>query len=188
MNMGERMVHFSDLSGQMIENPEEIIGVVVTEHPDLDQPVRLEAMPHELEQLGKLSIAGVGLEVKGPGDEEPTRHLLTVTNFNKLATGRPMAEVLENAQPVVPPKQQRRSRGEGADERRSHNQRTDGGPLVNYNEPENAGLPHKGKIGEAEAMFVRDNLELVNERRTAAGHAAIDPSNPEHAKRYGFGS
>jgi hypothetical protein len=67
MNMGEKVVHFSDLSGEMIENPEELIGVVVTEHPDLDQPVRLEAMPHELDQLGKLSIAGVGLEVKGPG-------------------------------------------------------------------------------------------------------------------------
>lgn len=186
--MGERMIHFSDLSGQMIENPAEIIGVVVTEHPDLDRPVRLEAMPQELAQLGKLSIAGVGLEVTRPDDEEPTRYLLTVSNFNKLATGRSMAEVLENAQPVVPPKSQRRSRGEQADERRSHNQRADGGPLVNYNEPENAGVPHKGKVGETEAAFVRDNLELVNERRTAAGHDPIDPSNPEHAKRYGFDS
>jgi hypothetical protein len=178
MNMGERMVHFSDLSGQMIGNVEEIVGVVVTEHPDLDQAVRLEAMPQELAQLGKLSIAGVGLEVTRPGDDEPTRYLLTVNNFNKLATGRPMAEVLENAQPVVPPKPQRRS----------HNQRADGGALINYNDSENAGLPHKGKIGEAEAAFVRDNLEMVNERRTAAGHAPIDPSNAEHARRYGFGS
>ena len=176
--MGEKVVHFSDLSGEMIENPEELIGIVVTEHPDLDQPVRLEAMPHELDQIGKLSIAGVGLEVKGPGDEEPTRYLLTVNNFNKLAVGRQMADVLAKAQVVVPPKQQRRS----------HNTTKDGGPLVNYNEPDYAGLPHKGKVGEVEAAFVRDNLELVNERRTGAGHAAIDPSNPEHAKRYGFGS
>lgn len=111
--MGERIMHFSDLSGQMIENPEEIVGVVVTEHPDLDGPVRLEAMPQELVQLGKLSIAGVGLEVTSPDDEEPTRYLLTVSNFNKLATGRPMAEVLENAEPFVPPKAQRRSRAAG---------------------------------------------------------------------------
>lgn len=176
--MGEKIVRFSDLSGEMAENPEELVDMVVREHPDLDQPVRLEAMPHELEQLGKLSIAGVGLEVTRPGDEEPARYLLTVNNFNKLATGRPMAEVLENAQPVVPPKSQRRS----------HNTTKDGGALINYNEPDYAGLPHKGKIGEAEATFVRDNLELVNERRTAAGHAPIDPSNAEHAKRYGFGS
>ena len=176
--MGEKVVHFSDLSGEMIENPEELVDIVVREHPDLDEPVRLEAMPHEQEQLGKFSIAGVGLEVKGPGDEEPTRYLLTVSNFNKLAVGRQMADVLAKAQVITPPKPQRRS----------HNTTKDGGPLVNYNEPEYAGLPHKGKIGEAEALFVRDNLELVNERRTAAGHAAIDPSNPEHAKRYGLGS
>jgi hypothetical protein len=61
-----------------------------------------------------------------------------------------------------------------------------GGTLVNYNDPANAGLPHKGKIGEVEAAFVRDNLALVNERRTAAGHPPIDPGNAEHAKRYGF--
>jgi hypothetical protein len=177
MNMGERIVRFSDLSGEMAENPEELIGIVVTEHPDLDQPVRLEAMPHELEQLGKLSIAGVGLEVTRPGDEEPTRYLLTASNFNKLATGRPMNEVLADAQPVAPPKSQRRS----------HNTTKDGGALINYNDPEYAGLPHKGKTGEVEAAFVRDNLELVNERRAAAGHPPIDPSNAEHAKRYGFG-
>jgi hypothetical protein len=178
MNMGEKIVRFSDLSGQMAENPDELVGIVVTEHPDLDQPVRLEAMPHELEQLGKLSIAGVGLEVTRPGDEEPTRYLLTANNFNKLATGRPMNEVLADAQPVVPPKPQRRS----------HNTTKDGGALVNYNDPEYAGLPHKGKTGEVEAAFVRDNLELVNERRTAAGYAPIDPDNAEHAQRYGFGS
>ena len=179
--MGEKTVHFSDLSGEMIENPEELVDVVVREHPDLDEPVRLEAMPHELDQLGKLSIAGVGLEVKRPGDEEPTRYLMTMSNFNKLAVGRQMAEVLASAQVIEPPKRQRQS------ERRSHNQRADGGPLINYNDPNNAGLPHKGKIGEAEATFVRDNLDLVNKRRTAAGHALIDPSNLEHAKRYGFG-
>ena len=87
-----------------------------------------------------------------------------------------MEEVLANAEPVSPPKPQRRS----------HNTTKDGGPLVNYNDPDHAGLPHKGKIGEQEAAFVRDNLELVNVRRTAAGHSVIDPTNPIDAKRYGF--
>jgi hypothetical protein len=89
-----------------------------------------------------------------------------------------MDEVLADAKPVVPSKQQRRS----------HNTTKDGGALVNYNDPEYAGLPHKGKTGEVEAAFVRDNLELVNERRATAGHAPIDPSSPEHARRYGFES
>jgi hypothetical protein len=71
--------------------------------------------------------------------------------------------------------------------RRSHNSTTaDGGPLINDNEPDNAGLPPKGKIAEHEATFVRSNLQLVNERRTAAGHPPINPPNPLDAKRYGF--
>ena len=189
--MGEKIVHFSDLSNQQAEPGQELIPLVVTDYPDADpdQRVRIEVTPDELEKIGKLSIAAVGLETE-PTDEEQkrSRFVVPLAKFATLATVAPVEEVLANAKPVVPPKSQRRSRGEGADERRSHNQRADGGPLVNYNEPDNAGLPHKGKIGEQEAAFVRDNLELVNARRTEAGHAPIDPSNAEHAKRYGFGS
>jgi hypothetical protein len=168
-----------------------LIPLVVTDYPDSDpdQRVRIEVTPDELDRIGKVAIAAVGLETE-PTDEgeKRARFVVPLAKLASLATVAPTEEVLANAQPVVPSKPQRRSRGEGTDERRSHNQRADGGPLVNYNDPENAGLPHKGKIGEAEAAFERDNLELVNSRRAEAGHAAIDPSDPVHAKRYGFGS
>jgi len=36
-------------------------------------------------------------------------------------------------------------RSQGGD-RRSHNQRADGGALINYNDPSNAGLSHKGVV------------------------------------------
>lgn len=176
--MGKQEIRVSDLSGQRIENPEvELVSVVVTEHPDFepDKRVQLDALPDELKDLGKLSIAAVGLEVTQPGEEAPTRYFLTKPNFDKLASGRPMDEVLAAAAVVAVVKQ-----------RKSHNATKDGGPLINYNEPEYAGLPHKGKIGEKEAKFVRGNLELVNERRTAAGHAPIDPTNPLDVKRYGL--
>jgi hypothetical protein len=188
MNMGEKMVRFSDLSGEMADAGGGLIPLVVTDYPDADpdQRVRIEVTPDELEKIGKLAIAAISLETE-PTDEEDkrSRFVVPLAKFAALATVAPVEEVLGNAQPVIPPKSSRRSPGEG---RRSHNQRADGGALVNYNDPENAGLPHKGKIGETEATFVRDNLELVNERRAAAGHAPIDPSNAEHAKRYGFGS
>jgi hypothetical protein len=190
--MGEKIVRLSDLSGQMADEAAGgLIPLVVTDYPDADpdQRVRIEVTPDELEKIGKLSIAAVGLETEPTNEEEKrSRFVVPIAKLASLTTVAPLEEVLANAPPVVPPKLQRRSRGEGTDERRSHNHRADGGPLVNYNDPENAGLPHKGKIGEAEAAFVRDNLELVNERRAAAGHAAIDPGNPEHAKRYGFAS
>jgi hypothetical protein len=192
MNMAERIMHFSDLSGEMAnEAAGGLIPLTVTDYPDADpdQRVRIEVTPEELEKIGKLSIAVVGLETEPTNEEEKrSRFVVPLAKFATLVTVGPVDEVLANAKPVEPPKPQRRSRGEGSDERRSHNQRADGGALVNYNDPDNAGLPHKGKIGEAEAAFVRDNLELVNERRTAAGHAPIDPSNADHARRYGFES
>jgi hypothetical protein len=185
--MGEKVVRFSDLSGEMAnEAAGGLIPLTVTDYPDADpdQRVRIEVTPDELEKIGKLSIAAVGLETEPTGEEEKrSRFVVPLAKLASLATVTPIEEVLASAQPVVPPKNNRRSQGDG---RRSHNQRADGGALVNYNEPENAGLPHKGKTGEVEAAFVRDNLELVNERRTAAGHAPIDPSNAEYARRYGF--
>ena len=176
--MGERLVSFSDLSGQMVESPEQLVHIVVADHPDLDQAVRLEAMPEELAALGKLAIKEpVILDVTSEG-EEPERYVLTRPNFDKLATDRPMAEVLADAKPVAPTPQKRTS----------HNRTASGDPLVNYNSPESAGMPHKGKIGADEVAFVRDNLELVNERRLAAGYPPIDPANAGDAKRYGFES
>jgi hypothetical protein len=181
MNMGEKVVRFSDLSGQMADEAAGgLIPLMVTNYPDADpdQRVRIEVTPDELEKIGKLSIAAVGLETEPTDEEEKrSRFVVPLAKLATLATAAPIEEVLANAQPVVPPKSQRRS----------HNTTKDGAPLVNYNKPQYAGLPHKGKVGEAEAAFVRDNLELVNERRTAAGHTPIDPDNPEHARRYGLG-
>lgn len=149
------------------------------EHPDLEPgtQLQLDALPDEVKDLGKLSIAAVGLEVARPGEDEPTRYVLTRANFDKLAAGRKMEDILAAAAVVSAVKQ-----------RRSHNTTRNGEALTNYNDPAYAGLPHKGRIGEQEAAFVRDNLELVNQRRTAAGHRAIDPANPMDARRYGFGS
>lgn len=183
--MSEKIVHFSDLSGQMADATGGLIPLIVTDYPDSDpdQRVRIEVTQDEMEKIGKLSIAAVGLETEPTNEEEPRRRfVLPLAKFATLATVAPVEEVLANAEPIVPTKPQKGSNGE----RRSHNQRADGGPLVNYNEPDNAGLPHKGKIGDQEAAFVRDNLELVNTRRAAAGHEPIDPTNPVHAKRYGF--
>jgi len=160
----------------MITDPDDLVGVLITDHPELDEPRRFEAMPGELEQLGKLAIAGVRLEVTVPGDEEPTRYILTANNFNKLATKRPMEEVLADARPVAPP----------TPTRRSHNKTANGEALRTFNSLENAGLPHQGKVSAEEARLVRENLEVVNANRATQKLTPIDPANPMDAKRYGF--
>jgi hypothetical protein len=179
--MTKREVSFSDLSGQMAGSPDGLIPLVVTDHPDLDQQVRIEVTPEEMEKIGKLAIAAVGLETEPTGEEENrARFVIPLAKFASLATVAPMDEVLANAEPVVPPPKQPNG------ERRSHNRTATGEPLVNYGDPEYAGLPHYGRIGKKEQAYVQANLEAVNERRVAAGHPAINPADSADAERYGF--
>jgi hypothetical protein len=175
--MGERTVRFSDLSNQQVEA--EQLASLTVEHPDYELPLRLEATPEELEPLKKLGIRAVRLEVQLPGeDQEPSRYIVPEKDFDKLATGRKMAEVLAEAEQVaVTPTRTNR---------RSHNKTANGEPLRTFNTLGNAGLPHMGKVSAEEARLVRENLEAVNANRAAQGHAPIDPANPIDAKRYGF--
>jgi hypothetical protein len=171
--MGEKVMRFSDLSGQLVPNPEELATITVVDHPDIeDAPLRLEALPEEIADLGKLSVKAVMLDVQLPGDEEPTRHVMTTTNFNKLASERSMAEVLAGAERVVA---KRRGIAANSDAR-------------NHETLEWAGTPHKGKTSPIEAQLVRENLKAINERLAAQGYRTIDLAHPDHARRYGFGA
>lgn len=168
--MGEKVMRFSDLSGQLAPDPEQLASVTIVDHPDLEAPVRIDAMPGELEQLGKLSIKAVTLEVKMPDEEEATRHVLTTANFSKLAVGKSMEDVLAGAEPVAPKRRSGTSNGEARD----------------HESLEWAGTPHKGKTSPKEAQLVREHLEEVNARLIAQSLRPVDPNNPEHARRYGF--
>lgn len=176
--MGERTVRFSDLSNQQVDA--ERLASLTVEHPDHELPLRLEATPEELEPLKKLGIRAVRLEVQLPGeDEEPARYIVAIKEFDKLATGRPMAEVLAEAEEAVVTAP--------ASKRRSHNKTANGEPLRIFNTLESAGLPHMGKVSAEEARLVRENLEAVNAKRAAQDLPPIDPANPIDVKRYGFG-
>lgn len=180
--MTKRQVSFSDLSGQMAASPDGLIPLIVTDHPDLDEQKRIEVTPDEMEKIGKLAIAAIGLETEPANeDERRARFVVPVGKFAALATIAPLDEVLANAEPVAP---EPKARTNG--ERRSHNKTASGEPLVNYSDPQFAGLPHYGRIGKKERDYVRANLELVNQRRVEQGHPPIDPTGPDDAERYGF--
>lgn len=170
--MGEKVMRFSDLSGQLAPDPEALARITVVDHPDLDGPVRIDALPDELEQLGKMSIKAVTIEVAMPDEEEPVRHVLTAANFAKLSTDKPMAEVLDGAERI---QTKRRVGGTAVT-----------GEMRDHNSLDWAGTPHKGKTSPEEARLVRENLEAVNERLVAQGLRPVDPSNSEHARRYGL--
>jgi len=172
--LGTREIHFSDLSNKPILDDDEIIRLVVFEHPDLDGgPVQLEATAPEVTAIDNAALTVVICEMSMPGDETPKRIVMEREAFDKLATDQPMAEVLKNATPMVPA-------------RRTAKAETNGSGRIDYATLEHAGTPHKGRTTEPEARLVRENLETINARLTAAGQRTIDPADPKMRERYGF--
>ncbi|MGJ5804368.1 hypothetical protein ACSCB1_35465 [Streptomyces europaeiscabiei] len=180
--MAKREVIFSDISGEMMQSAAEAARVRVFEHPDIEDPVKMDVLPAELEQLPKLAMKNVvEFDVTMPGESEPTLYRMTTANFAKFAGEKPMAEVLGEA--------------EEADwERRTVY--TAIGQMAVTSAPEKqvrdhttkewAGTPHKGKTSPEEASIVRRNIFEINETLASKGFRTVDPLNADHARRYGF--
>ena len=173
--MGQKTVRFSDLSGQLITDDEAPARIVVAEHPALpDGPVEIEALTAEATDIEKAGGQAALVDLYFPGDEQPRRVVLDVAEFDKLATDRPMSEILATARPAK--RASRSATATGSREGRA-----------NYATIEHAGKPHKGKTTEAEKRLVREHLDEINERLAAQNLRTISLSDPEHVERYGLG-
>jgi len=62
--------------------------------------------------------------------------------------------------------------------------RTEG--KIDYSSAEHAGNPHRGRVTEAEAAYVRGHFDEVNERLSSEGLRMLDPSDPKVKDRYGL--
>ncbi len=60
------------------------------------------------------------------------------------------------------------------------------GERTDYTDPKFAGNPHRGRVTEEEATYVREHLDEVNKRLSAEGLRMIDPVDPKQIKRYGL--
>ena len=170
--MGQKTVRFSDLTGQLIMRDDALARIVVHEHPDLGEgPVEIEALADEAEAIEKSALRVVVADLYFPDDDEPQRVAMEADAFDKLATERPMNEILAAARPT------RRSPRNGGASR---------GDRVNYATLEHAGAPHRGKVTDAEQMLVREHLDEINERLAAQGQRTISLDDPEHVERYGL--
>ncbi|MFK3983620.1 hypothetical protein ACI2K4_24975 [Micromonospora sp. NPDC050397] len=170
--MGRKTVHVSDFSGKVLHSDDEVVRVVVLEHPDLVAgPVQLEARPVEVEGIDDASLDVAIVEIYDSlGGGEPRRVVLTANEFDALATDVPMAQLLKTAERIKPTKTAKRAANDRLD----------------YATLEHAGKPHRGKTTEEEAQLVRENLDEINKRLADEGVRQIDPADPEHAARYGF--
>jgi hypothetical protein len=213
--VGQKTVRFSDLSGELITRDGTLARIVIHEHPELgDGPVEIEALADEARTIEKAAVAVAIVELYLPGEEEPRRVAMDVTAFDKLATDRPMSELLLTARPARPARRSRaaapktaaaprvdagKADGAKADGGKADGARADvpraqapkaaagpGSERIGYDTLEHAGEPHKGRITDTERELVRDHLDMINERLAAQGLRTIDPANPEHAARYGL--
>ena len=169
--MGKKTVHVSDFTGEVIEPGAEIVRLVVLEHPDLVAgPVRLEALPSEVESIDDAALDVAVVEIHDNLDGgEPRRVVLTAGEFDALATDVPMAQLLRTAERVRPAKALRKS-----------------GDKPDYATLEHAGRPHRGRVTEDEALLVRTHLDEINKRLADEGLRQIDPTDQAHIDRYAF--
>ena len=171
--MGQKTVRFSDLSGQLIDDDEVPARIVVTEHPELaDSPVEIEAFVDEARAIEKAGVPVAIVDIYFPGDL-PRRVALEAAVFDKLATDKPMSELLTAARPA-----RRAPRSAAAPAAREDR--------VNYATLEHAGKPHKGKTTDAEKQLVREHLDEINERLAGENLRTISLTDAEHVERYGL--
>lgn len=179
--MATKTVKVSDLSGTEIRDETQLARLVVEDHPDISDSVTLEVLPEEIE--GQLPEEQNYVRVtyfppSGSGGDQRTL-VLSIEEFNALSEFD-MEQVLTAAQRA---EQEQDGRRRGRRGRRGAGERKQ---RIDYASPEHAGLPHRGRVTDAEREYVRSNLDAVNERRVQAGHDPIDLTDPKQAEKYGL--
>ena len=171
--MGQRVVHFSDLTNKIIED-DAVARIVVEQHPALENgPVEIEAAQDEIKHVLGTSLDVVSLRIFMGDGSEPQTVSMDIAAFNKLADGMDMADVIRRAQPAYPPRRPTRPAPVATDK-------------VDYATLEHAGKPHRGKTTDAEKEIVRNNFEKINERLERDGLRTISLDDPEMVSRYGL--
>jgi DNA-binding protein YbaB len=172
--MGHKTVRFSDLSEQLITEDSDIVRIIVHEHPELgSQAVEIEAHLGEARAITDAALEVAVVDLYVAGEAEPRRVTLDAAAFDKLATARPMSELL-----IAAPPARRAAKPRAA--------AAAGGERPDYGTLQHAGKPHKGKTTDAEKQLVREHLAEINKRLAAQGLRTIDPTDPGHVERYGL--
>jgi len=170
--MGQKTVRFSDLSGQLIMDDDQLARIVIHEHPELgDGPVEIEALTGEAEAIEQAALRVAVIDLYLPDDIVPRRIVLEADAFDKLASQNPMEELLGSARPV-----RRASRPLASGSSR--------GDRPDYATLEHAGKPHKGKVTDTEKALVRDHIDEINQRLAGQGLRTISLTDPDHVERY----
>lgn len=172
MNMGQRVVRFSDLTNKIIED-DAVVRLVVEKHPALENgPVEIEASRDEVEAIRKKNLDVVSVKVFMGDGSEPETVTMEIEAFNKLSGDTDMIDVIRRAQPAYAPRRQAPT--------------TPSAERLDYTSLDHAGKPHRGKTTDAEKELIRDNLDKINERLARDGMRTIKLDDAEMVARYGL--
>lgn len=173
--MAQRMVRFSDLTNNIIEEDDAVVRIVVEQHPALrDGPVEIEATQDEVDPIRKGALSVVSLKLYQGNGSEPEVVMMEIDAFNNLASSMDMADIIRRAEPAYPPRKRARPAPAPTIDK------------LDYSVLEHAGKPHRGKATEAEKETVRSNLAAINDRLERDGVRTIELDNAEHVARYGL--
>jgi len=173
--MAQRMVRFSDLTNEIIDDDGTVVRIVIEQHPALENgPVEIEAARDEVATIRKGALSVVSLKLYQSDGSEPEAVTMEIEAFNNLAGGVDMADIIQRAEPAYPPRRKARSAPAPTVDK------------LDYSTLEHAGKPHRGKITEAEQETVCNNLAAINDRLKRDGIRTIDLGNAEHVTRYGL--
>ena len=186
-DVGQKTVRFSDLSGQLIMQDDALARIVIHEHPELgDGPVEIEVLADEAKVIEKAALRVAMVDIYLAGEDEPRRVAMDAAAFDKLATERPMAELLVQAPRARIAKRASRASGQGAPSAGASGTAGTAKGERDYATLEHAGKPHRGKTTDEEKALVREHFDEINDRLAAEGLRTISLGDPEHVERYGL--
>jgi len=186
--MGQKTVRFSDLSGQLIMQDDALARIVIHEHPELgDGPVEIEVLADEAKVIEKAALRVAMVDIYLPGEDEPRRVAMDAGAFDKLASERPMAELLIQAPRArVAKRASRAAPGQGTSPAGATARGDTAKGDRDYATLEHAGKPHRGRTTDEEKALVREHFDEINDRLAAEGLRTISLGDPEHVERYGL--
>jgi uncharacterized membrane protein YgcG len=106
------MVKFSDLSGELITDDDAVARIVIQEHPELaGAAVEIEVLADEARAVEKAALRVALVDLYLPGEDEARHVAVDLAAFDKLATDKPVSELLITARPARKAVKPREKRG-----------------------------------------------------------------------------
>ena len=172
--MAVKSVTISDISGEEIAD-DKAVRVVIDEHPSLNFAVELDVTPDEAAKFQPAKLELVQIAVFEPG-RPPRRVVVEAKSLESLFGDVKFDDVLAGA---------RQASSTFAAPRVRQPSRTSASKR-DYSGPEWAGVEHRGRTSEAEAAWVRENLDKANANRAREGQSPIDVNDEKMKRRFGL--